>query len=103
MRQRARVLGVREEQLVFTNTSNIVEFVRRCGLADLVLDTYPVSAHTVAMDVLWMGTPLLTRPGESFASRQLPVRPEMKSSRKLRQANALAVWGCTCHCPLKRC
>ena len=69
MRQRARVLGVREEQLVFTNTTNIVEFVRRCGLADLVLDTYPVSAHTVAMDVLWMGTPLLTRPGESFASR----------------------------------
>ncbi len=57
------------ERLVVTNTSNIVEFVRRCSLADLVLDTSPIGAHTVAMDVLWSGTPLLTYPADSFSSR----------------------------------
>ena len=30
---------------------------------------YTSSGHTVAMDVLWAGTPLLTRPGEPFSSR----------------------------------
>lgn len=61
--------GLASSRMLLTNNTNIVEFVRRCGLADIVLDTYPITAHTVAMDVLWMGTPLLTRTGESFSSR----------------------------------
>jgi protein O-GlcNAc transferase len=69
MLARARALGVAAHRVVITNNTNIVEFVRRCGLADLVLDTFPINAHTVAMDVLWMGTPLLTRTGEAFSSR----------------------------------
>ena len=69
MLARARSFGLAAHRVVISNNTNIVEFVRRCGLADLVLDTYPISAHTVAMDVLWMGTPLLTRTGEAFSSR----------------------------------
>ena len=65
----AREQGLAASRMLLTNNTNIVEFVRRCGLADLVLDTHPITAHTVAMDVLWMGTPLLTRTGESFSSR----------------------------------
>ncbi|EKX45372.1 hypothetical protein GUITHDRAFT_163259 [Guillardia theta CCMP2712] len=57
------------EKLFWTYKTEIVEFIRRCGLSDIVLDTFPVNAHTVAMDVLWMGTPLLSRPGMLFASR----------------------------------
>jgi len=34
-----------------------------------VLDTYPVTSHTTASDALWAGVPLITRIGETFASR----------------------------------
>jgi len=67
--ERAEEGGVAKERVVLTNTTNIIDFVRRCALADIVLDTSPISGHTVAMDVLWAGTPLLTRPGEAFSSR----------------------------------
>jgi predicted O-linked N-acetylglucosamine transferase (SPINDLY family) len=35
----------------------------------LFLDTLPYNAHATALDALWAGVPLLTYPGESFASR----------------------------------
>jgi predicted O-linked N-acetylglucosamine transferase (SPINDLY family) len=37
--------------------------------ADLFLDTYYYNAHTTASDALYMGLPVLTCPGDSFASR----------------------------------
>ena len=37
--------------------------------ADLFLDTYPFNAGTTANDALWMGLPVLTRAGRTFASR----------------------------------
>jgi len=37
--------------------------------ADLFIDTLPCNAHTTASDALWAGLPVLTCPGESFASR----------------------------------
>ena len=41
----------------------------RYPLADLFLDSFPYGAHTTASDALWMGVPLLTMSGRSFASR----------------------------------
>ena len=41
----------------------------RYELADLFLDTTPYGAHTTASDALWMGVPVLTLSGRSFASR----------------------------------
>jgi predicted O-linked N-acetylglucosamine transferase (SPINDLY family) len=41
----------------------------RLQLADLVLDTRPVCAHTTASDALWAGVPVVTCPGETFVSR----------------------------------
>jgi predicted O-linked N-acetylglucosamine transferase (SPINDLY family) len=41
----------------------------RLPLADLVLDSLPYGAHTTASDALWMGVPVLTLRGRSFAAR----------------------------------
>jgi predicted O-linked N-acetylglucosamine transferase (SPINDLY family) len=41
----------------------------RLKLADLVLDTLPYCAHTTASDALWVGVPVLTRIGRTFAGR----------------------------------
>ena len=38
-------------------------------VADLFLDTRPYNGHTTASDALWAGLPVLTLPGETFASR----------------------------------
>jgi predicted O-linked N-acetylglucosamine transferase (SPINDLY family) len=35
----------------------------------LFVDTLPYNAHTTASDALWAGVPILTRMGDSFASR----------------------------------
>jgi predicted O-linked N-acetylglucosamine transferase (SPINDLY family) len=40
----------------------------RLQLADLMLDTRPVCAHTTASDALWAGVPIITCPGETFVS-----------------------------------
>jgi predicted O-linked N-acetylglucosamine transferase (SPINDLY family) len=37
--------------------------------AGLFLDTNPYNAHTTASDALFVGCPVLTRPGDTFASR----------------------------------
>ena len=45
------------------------EHLARYAIADLFLDTFPYGAHTTAADAMWMGVPILTTPGRSFASR----------------------------------
>jgi len=46
----------------FTDVANKDAHIRRCRVADLFLDTVECSAHTVAADVLWAGTPIVTWP-----------------------------------------
>ncbi|MBH2037376.1 MAG: acetylglucosamine transferase, partial [Pseudomonadales bacterium] len=41
----------------------------RYTAADLFLDAYPFNGGTTANDALWMGLPVLTRSGRTFASR----------------------------------
>lgn len=41
----------------------------RHKLADVFVDTSTFNAHTTAVDALWAGLPVITRPGRSFASR----------------------------------
>jgi protein O-GlcNAc transferase len=45
------------------------QHLARHRVADLVLDTFHYNAHTTAVDALWAGLPVLTCPGETFASR----------------------------------
>lgn len=65
----ARELGVRDDQIIFSDVTPRDEHIKRCYLADLFLDTSAYSAHSTATDCLWSGTPLLSLLQEKMASR----------------------------------
>ncbi|AGX87273.1 tetratricopeptide repeat protein [Candidatus Symbiobacter mobilis] len=61
--------GIAPERLVFALRVLPEDYLGQYPCADLFLDTFPFNAGTTANDCLWMGCPLLTRSGRSFASR----------------------------------
>jgi protein O-GlcNAc transferase len=65
----AEMRGVSADRLVFAPRAPIADHLARHMLADLFLDTLPYNAHTTASDALWMGLPIVTCSGETFASR----------------------------------
>ena len=69
LRNEAAARKLDPARLVFGKRMDLPEHLARHGAADLFLDTWPYNAHTTASDALWTGLPVLTCPGESFASR----------------------------------
>jgi predicted O-linked N-acetylglucosamine transferase (SPINDLY family) len=69
LRAAAESYGVSGERLIFAKKTANPRHLARYPLADLFLDTAPYGAHTTASDALWMGVPVLTYMGRSFASR----------------------------------
>jgi predicted O-linked N-acetylglucosamine transferase (SPINDLY family) len=69
LRDHAASRGIARERLVFAEKMPNASHLARYALADLFLDTTPYGAHTTASDALWMGVPVLTLSGRSFASR----------------------------------
>jgi predicted O-linked N-acetylglucosamine transferase (SPINDLY family) len=69
LRDRARLRGVDPDRLIFRPTLPNADHIARYPLADLLLDTAPYGAHVTASDALWMGLPILTFSGHSFAAR----------------------------------
>jgi predicted O-linked N-acetylglucosamine transferase (SPINDLY family) len=69
LRREAEARGVEARRLVFAPKQALSEHYRRLPLADLALDTYPYTSHTTGSDVLRMGVPLVTKIGDTFASR----------------------------------
>ena len=69
LRDAAASHGVDPERLVFANPLAVDQHLARHKAADLFLDTLPYNAHTTASDALWAGLPVLTRMGQTFASR----------------------------------
>jgi len=65
----AQQMGLKNSKLIFSNVAAKEEHVRRGQLADVCLDTPLCNGHTTGMDVLWAGTPMVTLPGETLASR----------------------------------
>jgi len=61
--------GVARERLIFAPKLANFYHLARYPLADLFLDTAPYGAHTTASDALFMGVPVLTLSGRSFAAR----------------------------------
>jgi protein O-GlcNAc transferase len=69
LRHEAESRGVDPRRLVFAPLAPKPYHLARATLADLFLDTLVCNAHTTASDSLWAGVPVLTLPGETFASR----------------------------------
>ncbi|RNM07773.1 methyltransferase regulatory domain-containing protein [Dickeya undicola] len=69
-RDRLIEFGVKEEQLSFRMRTGLKEYLGMHREVDLLLDTYPYTGGTTVSHAAWMGVPVLTREGESIASRQ---------------------------------
>jgi protein O-GlcNAc transferase len=69
LRREAKLRGIDPDRLVFAPRRSLAEHLTRLRLADLFLDTLPYNAHTSASDALWVGLPVLTCPGNTFAGR----------------------------------
>ena len=69
LRREAARAGIEPGRLVFGGRLGLSEYLDRYRHADLVLDTLPFNAGTTANDALFMGLPVLTRTGNSFAGR----------------------------------
>jgi predicted O-linked N-acetylglucosamine transferase (SPINDLY family) len=65
----AELAGIAKERLIFAPRVPIEDHLARHNHADLFLDTLPYNAHTTASDALYMGLPILTCMGDTFASR----------------------------------
>jgi predicted O-linked N-acetylglucosamine transferase (SPINDLY family) len=69
LRRQAERRGVAGSRLIFAPRTTPEEHLARQQCADLFLDTVPYNAHTTCSDALWMGLPVVTWAGETFASR----------------------------------
>jgi predicted O-linked N-acetylglucosamine transferase (SPINDLY family) len=69
LRREMQTRGLDPQRLYFAPEKPLAEHLARVQLADLVLDTEPYNAHTTCSDALWVGVPVLTRTGDTFASR----------------------------------
>lgn len=69
LRREAKLRGIDPDRLVFAGWASQTEHLGRLQWADLALDTFPYGSHTTGSDALWAGVPLISRSGETFASR----------------------------------
>ena len=69
LKREASTRGVDPNRLIFATRTDQAAHLARHGLADLFLDTLPYNAHTTASDALWVGLPVLTSIGSTFAGR----------------------------------
>jgi predicted O-linked N-acetylglucosamine transferase (SPINDLY family) len=61
--------GVAGTRIIFAPRVDRRTYLSRMMAADLFLDTFHYNAHTTASDALWVGLPLVTKAGQTFASR----------------------------------
>ena len=69
LRAEAARRGIDPARLVFGAKLAHPQYLARYRAADLFLDTLPYNAGTTASDALWVGLPVLSCAGESFAGR----------------------------------
>lgn len=69
LRAQAQRCGVAGERLVVAVAEPVESYLARLPLADLFLDSAPFGSHTSVNDALFVGLPVVTIAGASFAGR----------------------------------
>lgn len=69
LRREAWARGVDATRLVFAGPEKYPDHLARQKLADLFIDAWPYNGGTSASDALWVGLPVLTLAGRSYAAR----------------------------------
>jgi predicted O-linked N-acetylglucosamine transferase (SPINDLY family) len=69
LKREAADRGIDPDRIVFSGKVAKLRHLARHRLADLFLDTRYYTAHTTASDALVAGIPIITYPGDTFASR----------------------------------
>ena len=69
LRKEAVEREIDPSRLFFASRVSPENYLARYRVADLFLDSFPFNAGTTANDALWMGLPIVTRSGRTFASR----------------------------------
>lgn len=61
--------GVDAERIEFVEPVPPIQFMHLHHRVDVMLDSFPYSGHTTALDSLWMGVPLVTLRGQTAVGR----------------------------------
>ncbi|MBK69446.1 MAG: hypothetical protein CMF54_06635 [Legionellales bacterium] len=69
LKKYAKKNGVDPNRIIFSSKQKLDVHLARHRLADLFLDTFTCNAHTTASDALWAELPIITKSGNTFASR----------------------------------
>lgn len=69
LKREAEWRGIDPRRLLFAPRTTPEAHLARLGAADLFLDTRYCNGHTTVAEALWAGLPVLTCPGNTFASR----------------------------------
>ena len=69
LREAAQGADVDPQRLAFAPAEPLSRYLARFALADVLLDTAPYGAHTTVNDALFVGLPVVTLAGRSFAAR----------------------------------
>lgn len=64
-----RAVGVDPSRVACHGRTTHVEHLRMLGQVDVALDPFPYSGGLSTLEAIWMGVPVVTCPGETFASR----------------------------------
>jgi predicted O-linked N-acetylglucosamine transferase (SPINDLY family) len=69
MREQFAQRGVAGERIWLEGWSDNLELLSHYQAVDLALDSHPYSGGLTTCEALWMGVPVVTCPGRTFASR----------------------------------